>query len=444
MSQTLTETLPSEDEALSAIAFAIENSEAEAISVTLVGKDISLARFSENQISQNIQKKTLGIEITSHFGQRRASAATSLLDQESILQTLRRSQDLASIAPIDPEWVPLLPPQTYESRLPAFDQETASISPLARGEKLKEVCLRCQNSGIEGSGTLKTGATVKAIGNSLGLSAFNRTTEADFSVTARLDSGSSWNRRTAWNIDDIPLNSITEAVIDQGKRSCSPKTVEPSTYPVIFSPAAFADLLNWVIWNMDARAADEGRSFMAAETSQGNRLGENLFSPLVKVERNAAHPLLQSGTFCADGLPNSSLDIIQDGIPKTLSYSRYWAKETGQMPTGSLSPIVMPGSTAPLSELIASINQGVLVSRAWYVRYTNPRTLEVTGMTRDGTFWIEDGKIAYPIKNMRFNQCLPEMMRDITAVSEVARVGTTVVPGVCVKAFNFSSITDSI
>ena len=194
---------------------------------------------------------------------------------------------------------------------------------------------------------------------------------------------------------------------------------------------------------MDARTADEGRSFMAA-AAQGNRLGENLFSPLVQVKRNAAHPLLQSGTFSADGLPNSPLDIIEDGIPKTLSYSRYWAKETGQIPTGSLSPIVMTGSAATLSDLIASISQGVFVSRAWYVRYINPRTLEVTGMTRDGTFWLEDGKIAYPIKNMRFNQCLPEMMRDITAVSEVTRVGTTVVPGVCVKAFNFSSITDSI
>ena len=171
---------------------------------------------------------------------------------------------------------------------------------------------------------------------------------------------------------------------------------------------------------------DEGRSFMAAETNQGNRLGENLFSPLVQVERNPAHPLLQSGTFFADGLPNSSLDIIQDGISKTLSYSRYWAKEKGQIPTGSLSPIVMAGSAVPLSALIASVSQGVFVSRAWYVRYINPRTLEVTGMTRDGTFWIEDGEIAYPIKNMRFNQCLPEMMRDITALSEVTRVGTTV------------------
>ena len=131
-------------------------------------------------------------------------------------------------------------------------------------------------------------------------------------------------------------------------------------------------------------------------------------------------------------------------LPKHWPIAVTGPKKQGQIPTGSLSPIVMTGSAEPLSALIASINQGVFVSRAWYVRYINPRTLEVTGMTRDGTFWIEDGKIAYPIKNMRFNQCLPEMMRDITALSEVTRVGTTVVPGVCVKAFNFSSITDSI
>ena len=318
MSQTLTEALPSEDEALSAIAFAIENSQAEAISVTLTAKETSLARFSENQISQNIQKKTLELEITSHFGQRQASAATTALDQESILQTLHRSQDLASIAPIDPEWVALLPPQTYESRLPGFDQETANIPPLERGEKIKTVCSQCKHSSVEGSGTLKTGTTIKAMGNSLGLRAFNRATEADFSMTARLDSGSSWNRRTAWSINNISLNSITEAVIEQGKRSCHPKTVKPSTYPVIFSPAAFADLLNWVIWNMDARAADEGRSFMAAEAKLGNRLGENLFSSLVQVKRNAAHPLLQSGTFWRMGCR------ILHWISLRMEFQKHW------------------------------------------------------------------------------------------------------------------------
>jgi predicted Zn-dependent protease len=176
----------------------------------------------------------------------------------------------------------------------------------------------------------------------------------------------------------------------------------------------------------------------------GNRVGERLFSPLVQIQRNPAHPLLQLGTFFSDGLSNRYLEVIKEGVPEILSYSRYWAEQQGKQPTGSLFPIVMSGSEQNLTDLIAQTERGILVNRAWYVRYVNPKTLEVTGMTRDGTFWIEEGQIAYPIKNLRFNQSLPEMLRDIEAVSSVQRFGSSVVPGVRVKAFNFSSVTDSV
>jgi predicted Zn-dependent protease len=202
------------------------------------------------------------------------------------------------------------------------------------------------------------------------------------------------------------------------------------------------------MWNLDARAADEGRSFMSRtdEVGQpgGNRLGEQLFSPLVQVQRNPAHPLLQLGRCFGDGLSNHYLEVIKDGVPQTLSYSRYWAQQQGKEPTGAMFPIVMSGSDQSITDLIAQTERGILVNRAWYVRYVNPRTLEVTGMTRDGTFWIEEGQIAYPIKNLRFNQSLPEMLRDVEALSTVQRFGSSVVPGVRVKAFHFSSVTDSV
>jgi predicted Zn-dependent protease len=164
----------------------------------------------------------------------------------------------------------------------------------------------------------------------------------------------------------------------------------------------------------------------------------------VQVRRDPAHPLLQARRFFSDGLPNRSLAIIQDGLPQTLAYSRYWAQQQGKSPMGEMSPIVMAGGEQSLSDLIAQTERAVLVNRAWYVRYVNPRTLEVTGMTRDGTFWIENGEIAYPIKNFRFNQSLPEMLRDVEALTRAQRYGSTVVPGVRVKAFNFSSVTDSV
>jgi predicted Zn-dependent protease len=441
-------TLLSEDEATSLIESVIKQSEAEGVFVSLSSSESSLSRFSENQISQNIGKNRFNFTITSYFGKRSASASTTELDADAIAQTIRRSQDLARIAPEDPEWVPLLEPQTYEKRLPAFDLKTATLSPLERGEIVKQVCSLCRQANADGSGTLSTEASVRAIGNSLGLRAYNRTTEADFSVTARLNNGSSWGNRTAFAIAQLPIEEITEQVIQRAIASCNPREIQPGVYPVVFDAAAFSGLLPWVIWNLDARAADEGRSFMSRNDEAGhpigNRIGEAMFSSLVQVQRHPAHPLLQSGTFFDDGLSNGYLEIVKDGIPQTLAYSRYWAQEKGKQPTGVMSPIVMTGSEQSLSDLISQTERGILVSRSWYVRYVNPRTLEVTGMTRDGTFWIEDGQIAYPIKNLRFNQSLPDMLRDIEAVSSVQRFDNTVVPGVKVKAFNFSSVTDSV
>lgn len=441
-------TLLSQDEALSVVESVIKKSEAEGTFVSLSASESALSRFSENQISQNISKNRFNLTITSYFGKRSASASTTEIDAEAIIQTIRRSEILAKVAPEDPEWIPLLEPQTYEQRSAAFDLATAKLSPLKRGEMVQQVCSLSRNAGVDGSGTLSSSVSVEAIGNSCGLRAFNQETDADFSFTARLDNGSSWNNRTAWAIEDLPMEEMTKQVIEKALASRNPRQVKPGVYPVVFDAAAFASLLPWVIWNLDARSADEGRSFMSRmdENGQpgGNRIGESLFSPLVQVNRHSAHPLLQAGTFFGDGLSNDYLEIIRDGIPQTLSYSRYWAQEQGKQPTGAMTPIVMRGSQESISDLIAQTEEGILVSRAWYVQYVNPRTLEVTGMTRDGTFWIEKGEIVYPIQNLRFNHSLPEMLRDIEAVSSVQRFGSSVVPGVKVKAFNFSSVTDSV
>ncbi len=441
-------TFLTQEEALALIEFTIAQSQADGVFVSLSASETALSRFSENQISQNVRKNTFSLNVTSYFGKRSASAATTELDQDAIAQTLRRAEELARIAPVDPEWVELLPQQTYSDRTPAFDEATATLSPLNKGEIIQQVCSLSKGAGVNGSGTLSTKVSLSAIGNSAGLRGCDRTTEADFSFTARVDNGSSWNRCTAWSIDQLPITELTEKVIEKAIASCNPQTIEPGDYTVIFEPSAMASLLPWIIWNLDARAADEGRSFMSLNDDSGkpigNKIGEQLFNPIVQIRRDAAHPLLQGGRFFSNGLSNENLEIIKDGIPQTLSYSRYWAKEQGKEPTGAMSPIVMAGSDHSVADLIASTQRGILVSRAWYVRYVNLRTLEVTGMTRDGTFLIENGKISHPIKNLRFNQCLPEMLQNLVALSQVKRCGGSVIPGCKVENFHFSSITDSI
>jgi predicted Zn-dependent protease len=441
-------TLLSEDQALSIVENVIKQSEAEGVFVSLTTGEESLSRYSENQMTQNISRTRLNLSVTSYFGRKSASSSTTDLDPEAIKETIQRSQELARIAPEDPEWMPLLEPQTYEDRTPAFDSKTAAFSPIERGEIVQRVCALSGKAGVEGSGTLSTEAFVRVVGNSLGLLAQDRATEADFSFTARLEDGSGWGQRTAYAIDQLPIESLTEQLIERALASRSPREIKPGVYPVVFDGAAFSDLLSWVIWNLDARAADEGRSFMSRSDESGkpigNRVGEQMFSPLVQVQRNPAHPLLQLGTSFGDGLSNYYTDVIKDGVPQTLSYGRYWAQQQGKEPTGAMFPIVMTGSDQSLADLISQTERGILVNRAWYVRYVNPRTLEVTGMTRDGTFWIEDGQIAYPIKNLRFNQSLPQMLGAVDALSTVQRYGSSVVPGVRVKAFNFSSVTDSV
>lgn len=452
MTLAVAPSLLSKEDALSLVDAIVQKSQAEAVFVSLSAGESTLSRFSENQISQNINRNEFNLTITSYFGQRSASASTTEVDEQAIEETIRRSEELARIAPEDPEWVPLIESQDYEQRTPAFDAATANLSPLARGEMVQRVCALSAQAGVEGSGTLSTDVFLQAVGNSRGLRACDRTTKANFSFTARIENGSSWSQRTAFAVDQLPIqvqeSSFVSSLIDRALASRNPREVSPGQYSVIFDGAAFADLLSWVIWNLDARAADEGRSFMSrsdeAGKPAGNRLGEQVFSPLVQVQRNPAHPLLQSGTFFGDGLSNRFTEIIKDGVPQTLSYSRYWATQQSKAPTGPLFPIVMSGSNQSITDLIAQTERGILVNRAWYVRYVNPKTLEVTGMTRDGTFWIEDGQIAYPIKNLRFNQSLPEMLREVDALSSVERFGSSVVPGVRVKAFNFSSVTDSV
>ncbi|WP_448573615.1 TldD/PmbA family protein [Trichothermofontia sp.] len=440
--------LPSADEALALIDAVLAESAAETAFVSFSVGEEALSRFSENQMTQNLSRTHLKLTVTSHFGQRSGSSATTDLDWDSLRKTLRRSEDLARIAPVDPEWVPPLPPQDYGDRPAAFDTATATLSPLTRGQVIQAVGDRCRQAGVEGAGTFSTEASLLAIGNSLGLRAAGCWTEARFNLTARIADGSAWDHHTDWAWEALPIVSLTEQVIAKAMRSRQPRVVAPGVYPVILSGAAVAELLSYVLWHLDARSADEGRSFMsrtdATGNPTGNRLGELLFSPLVTLHRDPSHPRLQTLPFSREGLPRPSLPIIQAGVPQTLAYSRYWAMQQGQPPTGSLFPAVMMGSDHSLEDLIAQSDRAILISRAWYVGQVNSRTLEVTGMTRDGTFWIENGQIAYPIKNLRFNQCLPEMLRDIDALGTSQRYGSLVVPAVRVKAFRFSSGTDSV
>jgi predicted Zn-dependent protease len=242
MNLTSVSILPSQDEALSLIESTIKQSEAEGVFISLNANESALSRFSENQISQNISKNKFNLTITSYFGKRSASASTTELDKDAIAQTLRRSEELARFAPEDPEWMPLLSPQTYEEYTSAFDLVTANLSPLKRGEIVEKVCSLSRQARVDGSGTLSTSVSLQAIGNSEGLLACDRQTEADFSFTARQDNGSSWSNRTAWGIEQLPIEEISEKVIQRAIASRNPQEITPGDYTVILEAAAMSSL----------------------------------------------------------------------------------------------------------------------------------------------------------------------------------------------------------
>lgn len=435
--------LISQEQAFDWIETIIAQAESDGVSVSIEEKESALGRFGENQIRQNLQKNQFEICITSHFGRRSASTTTVDQDFEGIVAALRRSEDLARIAPEDPEWIPLLEKQIYGDRRAKFDQATFHYSPLQRGELIQQVCQWSEAANVEGAGILSTSASAYALGNSAGLRAYDCKTNAEFSYTAKIGNGSSWGSRTGWGLSELPIKQIVMTTIQRSTAAQDLRKIEADTYPVVFSSGAIANLIPRVMWNMSARSADEGRSFFSKDGG-GNRLGEQLFNPLVNIYRDPHHPLLQSGAIGSGGLPGDRLPIIENGVPKNLSYDRYWASQKGTEPTGSLFPLVMTGSDQTLADLIAGTERGIFVNRAWYVQGVNSKTLETTGMTRDGTFWIENGKLAYPIYNLRFNQSLPEMLKDVEAIATPERHGSSVVPAVKVKNFHFSSITDSI
>lgn len=334
MTATTSPAFLSEDRALALLDSTVKMSSAEGVFVSIYTGEESLSRFSENQIGQNISKTVFKLSITSYFANKSASVSVTEFDEGAIASAVARSEELARIAPPDPEWMPLLPPPTYDAREPAFDEATATVSPLARAEMVRQACAIASQAGTEASGTLSAKASLYAIASSTGLRACNRTTEADFSLTARTGDGSSWTETTAWSICQLPVAQLAEQVVDRALASRQPRAIPPGVYPVILDGAAFAKLVAWVIWGLDARAADEGRSFMSVADASGkpagNRAGERMFSPIVQVQRDPAHPLLRSGTFFGDGLGNNYLEIVKDGAPQTLAYSRYWAAQKGK------------------------------------------------------------------------------------------------------------------
>ncbi len=428
--------LPSEAEARDLLGRALARGSAEHLEAGLEANCSGSTRFSGNAITQNISQSDCRIWVRAAFGQRVGQADTNDLSDEGIARAVVRAETAARASAPDLEYLPPLPPQAYPPG-EDFDPATAQASPDVRASWIRDAV---RDAGAETplSGSTATAATAKAVANSRGLFAFHRDTHARFTATAVAPDSSGWAEGQSWRMKDLDPASLARRAAGKALAGARPRDLAPGTYPVILEPAAVAEYLTWMMWSMGAKAADEGRSCMSG------KLGTSLGAPAVTLWSDPSHPACRTAPFLLDGMPIPTSRWVEHGTLKHLATSRFWAARTGKAPTGEASNLLVAGGTTPLEEMIRGTERGILVTRFWYIRFVNPMTLLLTGMTRDGLFWIENGRISHGLRNQRFNESPLRTLQHVEALGTPERCGEyhpTLAPAMKVSRFTFSSST---
>lgn len=426
-------------------------SRADGCIVHVTGSETVNLRFARNSATSNGTRSTLSVSITSQFGQQSGSATVSSLDDDALDAAQRRSEEIARRVPANPEQMPPLGPQQYGAGL-AFDPATADLRAGALADAARGAIGEAVREGVDAAGYGAAGASFHALATSAGLTAYDRHTAADFTTTARRKDGSwsGWaggsdHRFAALDAARIGARAVGKAAHDQ-----PPLDLDPGKYTVILEPSAVGELLRYFLWQMDARSADEGRSWLSRKGG-GNLLGEKLLDPRVTLTSDPADSDAPTATFGWEGLPQRRAAWIEGGVVKALSYSRYWAQKTGREPRPSPGGLVMAGGPTSLADMIQDTRRGILVTRVWYVNTVDSRTLLMTGLTRDGNFLIENGQIAGPVRNLRFNESLIAMLGNLDAIGPTQRIhggdlggDPIAAPPLLVKSFTFSSRSSGI
>jgi predicted Zn-dependent protease len=440
-----------ECEALAKRALSFTTADETRISITSGGRGNT--RFAVNQISTGGDNYDATIAIRSVFGKRSSVVNTNKLDDASLKSAVQLAERLAKLSPEDPEAMPELPPQTYtESR--GWSEATASLDPTARANAARAITEPARAAGLISTGYLETQAGATAIANSKGLFAYGRQTALSLTTTVRTEdgTGSGWAGATSHDFTKLDPKDLGARAIDKARRSVNAVAVEPGRYTVILEPTAVGNLVQFITFAMSARNADEGRSFFS-KAGGGNKIGMKVVDERVTISSDPLDPEAFANTFSGDGQPIVKTTWIENGVVKNLSYDRFWAQKQGKQPVPTAGTVRMSGGTGTTEELIASTERGILVTRFWYLRPVDPRTILYTGLTRDGTFLIERGRITRPIKNFRFNDSPIYMLNNLDAMGRPVRVSASeaggpglaiVVPPIKVRDFNFTSMSDAV
>jgi predicted Zn-dependent protease len=429
----------------------VKMSQADAISVNVSSSLTNNIRFAANQVSTAGSVADANVAVTSAYGPKKATVVTNDLSDEALLKTVRSSEALAKLAPDDPEAMPDLGPQSIKTvnadfdsteKLDAADLAQAALTALEPARKAGD---------LTAAGYLVVSTGTNALGNKEKLFAYHKATNANYTLTVRTTdgTGSGWAGAEHPDWKKLDVNAVSARAIDKARLSRNPVAIEPGRYTVILEPQAVGDLVQLIGFYADARSSDEGRSPFTKQGG-GNKFGEKIVDPRISITADPFDPMILSQPWDGDGLPLGKQVFIDKGVLKELYYSRFWAKKMNKQPTGAPTSFIMTGGTTSLEDMIKSTQRGILVTRLWYLREVDPRTILYTGLTRDGTFLIENGKISKAIKNFRFNDSPLFMLNNLEAIGPAVRLagteagGAVVVPPIKVKDFNFTSLSDAV
>jgi len=433
----------------------------------------ALTRFANNIIHQNVAEENYGVSVRTVFGGRTARATTNRFDDKSLRDVVKASEALARVQEPDAELLPMAgegPVRLRSGQVRATQAvpsrhfaETAAVTPEQRADSVGKIVAIAHTHKLTTAGIFSSSESIEGIFNSRGLSNWHTQTSAEISITMLAPDSSGWQKSNSPNVANLTPHGLAEIAAKKAVESAAPREIPAGKYPVILEPSAVLDMVGFMFFDFGGLALLDQRSFL------NNRIGTNLFGENISIWDDVAHPLQSGPTFDGEGLPRQKIQLVENGVVKRLVYARASAEKmkksehAGKVgpiePTGHGFPIPnemgegpmnivfeLPRDPKTVDQMIASTERGILVTRLWYIREVDPYEKILTGMTRDGTFLVENGKVVCGVRNFRFNQSLVEMLSNVEQMSTPVRTSgeesfDMVVPAMKVRDFNFTEVT---
>ena len=426
----------------------------------------SLTRFANNTIHQNVAEVNETASIRVAFDGKTARATTNRFDDDSLKRAVQSAESIAKVQEPNPELLPLASPEEARSteKTPSrWFEQTAAVSPGDRAEAVGKIVSIAKQNKLTTAGIYSSAEGEEGLMNSKGVSVFHRRTFAEVSITMLAEDSSGWQKFNSPDVREVEHVRLAEVAAQKARDSRRPQELAPGKYTVVLEPAAVLDLVGFMFWDFGGMAILDQRSFL------NNRIGTPLFGENITIQDDAYHPLQSGAPFDGEGVARKKIGLVEKGMVKRVAFARSTARkmreseyadkvglieatghgfplpnEMGEMPTNIV--FVTPGGEQTVDQMIGGTERGILITRLWYIREVDPYEKILTGMTRDGTFLIEGGKVRHGIRNFRFNQSLIEMLRNVEVMGRPVRSSgeesfDMVVPAMRVRDFNFTEVT---